>query len=73
MYIRGRMLYFLRGKMEENNKKKGSFFRELTMIEFSILLIAVVIIILGIIYFVFFTEMDKTLKTIEVQKYGIVP
>ncbi len=59
--------------MEENNKKKGSFFRELTMIEFSILLIAVVIIILGIIYFVFFTEMDKTLKTIEVQKYGIVP
>jgi len=67
------MLYFLRGKMEENNKKKGSFFRELTMIEFSILLIAVVIIILGIIYFVFFTEMDKTLKTIEVQKYGIVP
>ncbi|MFH1552339.1 MAG: hypothetical protein ABID83_01700 [Candidatus Omnitrophota bacterium] len=47
--------------------KNESIFRKLSIIEFSLFLMAVIALILAIIYFIFFRELDRELKSLEIK------
>ena len=51
--------------------KKWSIFEKMSIAEFSIFLIIVVTFILALIYFIFFREMDRELRTIEIRQTGL--
>ncbi|MFC1479841.1 hypothetical protein ACFL5Y_00115 [Candidatus Omnitrophota bacterium] len=47
--------------------KNESIFRKMSIIEFSLFLIVIITLILAIIYFVFFREMDRGLRSLEIK------
>ena len=53
--------------------KNKFIFKDMTIIEFTLFLMAVLTIIVAVIYFIFFSEMHRELKTIEFEEYGIIP
>ena len=58
--------------MKNNFLKKNKFFKDMTLIEFSIFLMVIITLIVAMIYFIFFREMQRELKTIEFEEYGII-
>lgn len=53
-------------------EKKKKVLKEMSLVEFSLFLMALVLLILGVIYFVYFTEVQSTLKPLEVRQTSLI-
>ena|GEM_PF-2466499 len=55
----------------KRHPERGSFLKKMSIVELSIFLMVVITLILALIYFVFFREMDRELRIIETRQTGI--